>query len=65
MLQQRKDKTCFIGWYNTVIRRLSNKKVEFKFMKEIKPGYYSSVPKMVAKLNAKIKMEGLELALQL
>ena len=34
-------------------------------MKEIKPGYYSSVPKMVAKLNAKIKMEGLELALQL
>ena len=32
----RKDKNYFIGWYNTVIGRPSDKRVEFKFMKEIK-----------------------------
>ena len=49
-----KDKNYFIGWYNTVIGHSSNKKIEFKFMKEAKPGYYSSMPEMVAELNAKI-----------
>ena len=44
----RKDKIYFIGWYNTVIGRLSNRRVEFKFMKGTKPGYYSSMPEMVA-----------------
>ena len=34
----RKDKNDFIGWFNAVIGRPSNKTVEFKFMKEIKPG---------------------------
>ena len=53
----RKDKYDFIGWYNTFIRYPSNKKVEFKFMKEIKPGYYSSMPEMVAELKAKIPSE--------
>ena len=53
----RKDKSYFIGWYNTVTGRPSNKRIEFKFMKEIKPGYYSSMPKMVAELNAKIPAE--------
>ena len=53
----RKDKNHFIGWYNTAIGRPSNKRVEFKFMKEIKPGYYSSMSEMVAKLNAKIPAE--------
>ena len=50
----RKDKNYSIGWYNTIIGHSSNKRVEFKFMKEIKPGYYSSMPEMVAELNAKI-----------
>ena len=50
----RKDKNYFIGWYNTVIRHSSNKRVEFKFIKEIKPGYYLSMCEMVAELNAKI-----------
>ena len=53
----RKDKKIFIGWYNTVKGRPSNKRVEFKFMKEIKPGYYWSMPEMVAELNAKIPAE--------
>ena len=50
----RKDKNCFIGWYNNVIEHSSNKRVEFKFMKEIKPDYYSSMPEIIAELNAKI-----------
>ena len=50
----RKDKNYFIGWCNTVIGHYSNKRVEFKFMKEIKHGYYSSMLEMVAELNAKI-----------
>ena len=50
----RKDKNYFIGCYNTVIEHSSNKRVEYKFMKEIKPDYYSSMPEMVAELNAKI-----------
>ena len=50
----RKDKNYIIGWYNTVIGHSSNKKVEFKFMKEIKPDYYSSMPEMVAEPNTKI-----------
>ena len=29
-----KDKNYFIAWYNTAIERPSNKRVEFKFMKE-------------------------------
>ena len=53
----RKEKNYFIGWYITVIWRLSNKRVEFKFMKEIKSSYYSSMPEMVAELNAKIPAE--------
>ena len=53
----RKDKNYFIVWYITVIWRPSNKRVEFKFMKEIKPGYYSSMPQMVAELNGKIPAE--------
>ena len=32
----RKDKNYFIGWYNTVIGRPSDERVEFKFMKKIK-----------------------------
>ena len=43
-----------IGWYNTVIGHSSNKRTELKFMKEIKPGYYSSMPEMVAELNAEV-----------
>ena len=35
----RKEKNYFIGWCNTVMGCLSNKRVEFKFTKEIKPGY--------------------------
>ena len=31
----RKDKNCFIDWYNTVRRRPSSRRVEFEFMKEI------------------------------
>ena len=53
----RKDKNYFIGWYNTVIGRSSNKRVEFKFMREIKSGYYSSMSEMIAELNAKIPAE--------
>ena len=53
----RKDKNYFISWYNTAIGRPSSKRVEFKFMKEIKLGYYSSMPEMVAELNAKIPAE--------
>ena len=37
----------FIGWCNTVIGRPSSKRLEFKFMKEIKSAYYSSMPEMV------------------
>ena len=33
------------------------KRVEFKFMKEMKVCYYSSMPEMVAELNAKIPAE--------
>ena len=47
----------FIGWYNTVIWCPSNKKIEFKSMEEIKPGYYLSMPEMVAELNAHIPAE--------
>ena len=39
----RKHKHYLMGWYNTVIRHPPNKKVEFKFMKKIKSGYYSSM----------------------
>ena len=53
----RKDKNYFVGWYNTVTVRPSNKRVENKFIKEIKPGYYSSMHEMVAELNAKIPVE--------
>ena len=52
----RKDKLFFIDLYNTAIGHPSNKKVEFKFMKEIKPDYLS-MPEMVAELNAKIPAE--------
>ena len=44
----RKDIKNFIGWYNTVIGCPSNKRAESKLMKEIKPGYYSIMPEMVA-----------------
>ena len=50
----RKDKNYFIGWYNTVIGHFSNKRVEFKFIKEIRPGYYWSMLEMFAELNGKI-----------
>ena len=51
----RKNKNYFIGWYNTVIGHSSNnKRVKFKFMKELKPDYYSSMSEMVAELNANI-----------
>ena len=53
----KKDKCYFIGWCNTVIGRPSNKRVEFKFMKETKPGYYSSMLQVVAELKAKIPAE--------
>ena len=46
----RNDKNYFIGWCNTVIGHLSNKRIEFKFMKEIKAGNYSTMPEMVAEL---------------
>ena len=39
----RKDKSYFIGWHSTVMERPSNKRVEFKFMKEIKYSYYSVI----------------------
>ena len=35
----------------------SNKRVEFKFMKEIKPGHYLSIPEMIVELNAKVLAE--------
>ena len=44
----RKDKNHFIGRYNTVIGHSSNKRVEFKFMKEVKPDYYLSMSEMVS-----------------
>ena len=50
----RKYKNNFIGWYKTVIGHSSNKTVEFKFIKKIKPGSYSSMSEMIAELNAKI-----------
>ena len=50
----RKDKKKIIGWCNTAIGRHCNKRIEFKFMKERKPGFYSSMSEMVAELNAKI-----------
>ena len=53
----RKDKNYFIGWSNTVIGHPSNKRVELKFMKDIKAGYYLSMPEMVAELNTKIPAE--------
>ena len=53
----RKNKSNFIGWYNTVIGRPSNKRVEFKFLKKKKPGYYLSMPKMVPELNSNIPAE--------
>ena len=53
----RKDKNYFIGWYNIVIGCPSNKRVEFKLVKEIKPGYYWSMSEMVAELNAKTPAE--------
>ena len=49
-----KDKNYFIGWYKTVIGHSSNKIVEYKFMKEIKPSYYLSMYEIVVELNAKI-----------
>ena len=52
-----KDKNHFIGCYNTVIWRPSNKRVEFKFMKEIKPSCYSSISEIIAELNAKMPAE--------
>ena len=52
-----KKQKLFIVWYNTVIGHHSNKRVEFKFMKEIKRGYCLSMPEMVAALNAKIPAE--------
>ena len=36
------------------MERPFNKTVELKFIKKIKPGYYLSMPEMVAELNAKI-----------
>ena len=54
----RKDKNYFIGCCNTVIGRLSNKRVEFKFkFKETKPVCYLNLPEMVAELNAEIPAE--------
>ena len=53
----RKDKNYFIGWSNTVIGHPSNKRVELKFMKDIKAGYYLSMPEMAAELNTKIPAE--------
>ena len=46
----RNDKNYFIGWCSTVIGHLSNKRIEFKFMKEIKAGNYSTMSEMVAEL---------------
>ena len=39
----RKNKSYFIGCYNIVKRCPSNKRFEFKFMNEIKPGCYLSM----------------------
>ena len=50
----RKDKNYFIGWCNTVIGHFSNKRVEFKFIKEIRPCYYWSMLEIFAELNGKI-----------
>ena len=52
-----KDKIYFIGWYIAVIGRPSNKRVEFKFMKEIKPDCYLSMSEMIAELKIKIPAE--------
>ena len=51
MVQCEKRQTFFY-WFV----QYCNKKVEFKFMKEIKPDYLS-MPEMVAELNAKIPAE--------
>ena len=47
----------FIGWYNTVIGRPCNKRIEVKLMKEIISDYYSSMPDMVAEMNTKMPAE--------
>ena len=57
MVKYEKIQIYFIGWYNTVIGRPSNKTIEFKFIKEMKPGYYSSMPEIISELNAKIPPE--------
>ena len=49
-----KDKNHYIGCYNTARGHSSNKRVDFKFMKEVKHGYYLSMSEIVAEVNAKI-----------
>ena len=65
----RKDKNWLdknvISWYNTVIGRFSNKRVEFKLMREIKPDYYLSMSEMISELNAKIPAEPKNISLHL
>ena len=61
----RNDKNYFIDWYNTVIGYSFEKIVAFKFIKEIKAGYYSSMPEMVAELNAKVPTEPMKINLHL
>ena len=46
------EKTKIILLVGTVL--IGNKRVEFKFMKEKKADYYSSMPEIVAELNAKM-----------
>ena len=65
----RKDKNWLdknvISWYNTVIGCFSNKRVEFKLMREIKPDYYLSMSEMISELNAKIPAEPKNISLHL
>ena len=52
----RDEKNYFTGWFNSTIGvgRLKKSRVEIKFMKEVKPGYYSSVSELIAELNSKL-----------
>ena len=56
-MEQCEKKQKFFYWLVQYCSRPSNKRVEFKFMKEIKPCYFSSMPEMVAELNAKMPAE--------
>ena len=48
---------AIIVMYDGCHRASLDKRAEFKFMKEIKPGYYLIMPEIVAEMNAKPKTQ--------